>query len=333
MQWIELYNASMANAVNLSGWQLEVRNIDTDVESYVDSSFTFDANTIILPNQTLLLVSDRSSAKSEREDLSENRVYNLYQRHRNELGLIKRRSILLSSDGFYIALRDKDADPRKPHIFVDAAGNVELDGPRRNVMWPLPEADGIVRHSIIRKFGDKLYSEDEQDENSDRYAPGYDGANDGTMADSWVTAKSTTTYYGHRDDVGSPGARLGSPLPVSLSSFRPVRDKTTGQVIITWVTESELNNAGFNILRSETKTGAFKVVNVKGIIAGHGTTSEKHVYTFTDATAKPNVVYYYQIEDVSLDGNRTTLATTHLRGNVNAAGKLTTTWGDLKSQE
>ena len=333
VQWIELYNASMTNAVNLSGWQLEVRNIDTDVESYVDSSFTFDANTIILPNQTLLLVSDRSSAKSEREDLSENRVYNLYQRHRNELGLIKRRSILLSGDGFYIALRDKDADPRKPHIFVDAAGNVELDGPRRNVMWPLPEADGIVRHSIIRKFGDKLYSEDEQDENSDRYAPGYDGANDGTMEDSWVTAKSTTTYYGHRDDVGSPGARLGSPLPVSLSSFRPVRDKTTGQVIITWVTESELNNAGFNILRSETKTGAFKVVNVKGIIAGHGTTSEKHVYTFTDATAKPNVVYYYQIEDVSLDGNRTTLATTHLRGNVNAAGKLTTTWGDLKSQE
>ena len=80
------------------------------------------------------------------------------------------------------------------------------------------------------------------------------------------------------------------------------------------------------------RTGEFKVVNVKGIVPGHGTTSEKHVYEWTDTTAKPNVVYYYQIEDVSLDGNRTTLATTHLRGNVTAAGKVTTTWGDLKTQ-
>ena len=101
--------------------------------------------------------------------------------------------------------------------------------------------------------------------------------------------------------------------------------------MITWITESELNNAGFNILRSETKSGEFQVINVKGIIPGHGTTSEKHVYKWTDTTAKSNVVYYYQIEDVSLDGNRTTLATTHLRGNVSAGGKLTMRWSELKS--
>ena len=97
-------------------------------------------------------------------------------------------------------------------------------------------------------------------------------------------------------------------------------------------TESELDNAGFNILRAESKTGEFKVVNLKGIIPGHGTTSEKHTYEWIDTSAKPNVVYYYQIEDVSLDGERATLATTHLRGNVNAAGKATTLrWGELKT--
>ena len=117
---------------------------------------------------------------------------------------------------------------------------------------------------------------------------------------------------------------------MSLSSFRPVRNPVTGHVDITWITESELNNAGFNILRGESRDGAFKVVNVKGIIAGHGTMGERHVYTFTDATAKPNVVYYYRIEDVSLSGQRTTLRTTHLRGNVSGVGKLTTLWGDLK---
>ncbi len=311
VQWIELYNSSFTKSAHLNGdWELEIRNIDTDVESYVDAKFKFDGSKVILPNQTLLLVSDRSSAS----DVVDNRVYNLYQKHRNDLGLSSRKSILLSSVGFHLELRYKTT-------VVDEVGNVMLDGPRRSVEWALPETgDDDMRYSIIRGFGTQ--------------AP-YDGvrdmANDGTMESSWIMAQSVRSYYGHRDDVGSPGDRDGSPVPVSLSSFRPVRDKATGEVVIRWVTESELNNAGFNILRSETKDGEFKVINVKGIIAGHGTTSEKHVYTYTDTTAKPNIVYYYQIEDVSLNGERTTLRTTHLRGNVSAGGKLTTRWGELKS--
>ena len=59
-----------------------------------------------------------------------------------------------------------------------------------------------------------------------------------------------------------------------------------GHVDIAWITESELNNVGFNILRSESRDGAFKVINVKGIVAGHGTTGERRVYTFTDTTAQ-----------------------------------------------
>ena len=309
VQWIELYNSSMTKSAHLNGdWELEIRNIDTDVESYVDAKFKFDG-AVILPNQTLLLVSDRSSAS----DVVDNRVYNLYQKHRNDLGLSARKSILLSSVGFHLELRYKTT-------VVDEAGNVMLDGPRRSVEWALPETGGDVRYSIIRGFGTQA-----------PYDGNRDDANDGTMASSWIMAQSARSHYGHRDDMGSPGDRDGSPVPVSLSSFRPVRDKATGEVVIRWVTESELNNAGFNILRSETKEGEFQVINVKGIIAGHGTTSEKHVYTYTDTTAKPNIVYYYQIEDVSLNGERTTLRTTHLRGNVSAGGKLTTRWGELKS--
>ena len=66
--------------------------------------------------------------------------------------------------------------------------------------------------------------------------------------------------------------------------------------------------------------------------AGAGTTAEKQFYTYTDTTAQPNVVYYYQIEDVSLDGNRQTFTRgIRLKGHVGAAGKATTTWGDLKT--
>ena len=135
-------------------------------------------------------------------------------------------------------------------------------------------------------------------------------------------------FYGHRDDIATPGFRQGGSLPVSLASFRPVRNDA-GAVVIKWITASELNNAGFNILRSQQRKGEFKVINPK-MIAGAGTTSERNIYTFTDTTANPNVVYYYQIEDVSFDGRHQTLTTQRLKGHVSAGGKLTTTWSDLK---
>ena len=131
---------------------------------------------------------------------------------------------------------------------------------------------------------------------------------------------------GAKDPPGTP-----PPVPVELSNFRPVRQKETGAVVITWSTQSELNNAGFFIKRSQQRNGKFKVINAT-MVPGAGTSSEKQSYTYTDTTAQPNVVYYYQIEDVSLDGNRQTLTRgIRLKGHVGAAGKATTLWGELKS--
>ena len=76
----------------------------------------------------------------------------------------------------------------------------------------------------------------------------------------------------------------------------------------------------------------FKVVNPT-MIQGAGTTSERNAYTWTDTAAKPNVAYYYQIEDISHAGVRKKLATVRMRGLVSASGKLTTRWADLKLQE
>ena len=319
VQWIELYNSSMTTAVNLSGWTLEIRN-KKDVQSYIDSSFEFEDATV-LPNQTLLLVSSTAP-----NDVGSNRVYNLYQRHRRELGLLARDSVLLSRTGFFLRLTAVSKSDRDGRVSVDTvmdeAGNLKVDGAQRTVMWELPAGDPATRQSLVRQYGSRKIDGD-----------GPDVGVDGTLASAWRQSDivgAGISFYGHRKDVGTPGFRLGGPLPVSLSSFRPVRNTVAGHVDITWVTQSELNNAGFNILRSESRDGVFEIINMKGLIAGHGTTGEEHKYTFTDTTAKPNVVYYYRIEDVSLNGQRTTLTTTHLRGNVSAGGKRTTIWGDLK---
>ena len=303
-QWIELFNSSMTQAINIKGWELEIQNVESDdLDAREEVSFKITGDQIVAPRQTVLIVSTTSSNRSD--NIPD--AYSLYTNHRTKLEMTRRNDSVLSLEGFYISLSDARG------VEADSIGNIDSDGV---VEWELPMAeDG--RSSITRRYDNGV-------------------AEDGTLRENWVLTSETDdfsdNYYGRSSDIGSPGDRKGTALPVSLSSFRPMRDQATGEVVIRWITQSELNNAGFNILRSETKKGEFKVVNLKGIIAGHGTTSEKHVYEWKDTTAKPNVVYYYQIEDVSLDGKRTRLATTHLRGNVNAAGKATIRWGELKSQ-
>ena len=117
------------------------------------------------------------------------------------------------------------------------------------------------------------------------------------------------------------------PLPVTLSHFRA--EYSDAGVVLKWTTESEVDNAGFYIYRSQTKDGEFKAVTPR-MIQGAGTTGERTEYTWTDTTAKPNTVYYYRIEDVSHAGVREQLATVRLRGLISARGKLNTSWVDLK---
>lgn len=318
-QWIELYNSSLTDAVNLNGWHLEIENYNSseDFPASRYAKITFHNDLYILPNQTVLIVSNSSRTVEDYAFPSDARVYNLYDEHRDDLDIESRWDAVLSDEGFYLAL----ADRRSPNKPVDEVGN--LDGRRQTVdkpAWTLPA--GITkdetRASIIRRYGDTRNS-------------GRAEARDGTKRDAWLSAANVKlvgdTYYGDTTDLGNPGFRDGGPLPVQLSSFQVERTETG--IVIKWTTESELNNAGFNVLRREAKSGEFKPLNTM-LIAGAGTTGERNTYQFVDTTAKTGIVYYYQLEDVSFAGERQTLATHRPRGQLSAYSKLTTTWGSLK---
>ena len=293
-QWIELHNMS-AGEVSLEGWNVEIEN-----EGGSDLTITLGATTA-KAGQAVLLVSKNgrnSGAGDDEGDLR--RIVNL-----KDLGVT---GTLLSSTGFTITLSPPPAAGSSVRKDGDVAGGAD---------WELPMMDGD-RSSLIRETeADGSYK-------------------DGTMRMSWHPTSSTGrygTYYGHPSDMGTPGYVKGGALPVELSMFYPARDRLTGAVVIKWETQSELNNAGFFVKRSTARKGPFTVINPT-MIAGAGTTSEKQSYTYTDTSAKPNVLYFYQIEDVSLDGKRATLTNAHrLRGHIGAAGKATTIWGELKSQE
>ena len=314
-QWIELSNSSLTDAVQISEWQLKFENAD-DVPMRTPAVTVKLSARIILPNQTLLIVSANGRV-SGADHFPDNRVANVWDDgladgEKDDLeidsGITRRNFKFMSETAFKVTLMDK-AD-----VVVDTVGNMGADP-----AWDLPTiAEGEDgRSSLIR-----------------RYTEGAVG--DGTVIGGWGLASESLlvgapedTYYGGRDDQGTPGFRAGGPLPVSLSKFRPER-LDSGAVVIRWITESELNNAGFNILRSETRDGEFTKLNTN-LIAGQGTISERTVYEYADISAKPNVVYYYQIQDVSLDGKVQTLRQSRIKGDISADGKITTIWAEIKT--
>ena len=320
-QWIELYNSSMTEAVNLNGWKLHVENT-ADVATALDAVLTL-GSMVIAPNQTVLIVTNTGRI-SDPDHFPSNRVLNLWTNkgHRDALEMKKRTDQVFSTTGLYLKLTDTKNNT------VDEFGN--LDGDRRTrdelmETWTIPmsEDEDGRRSSLVRRYA----SDDDPTTHAVVEAVG-------TEEDAWVLADETNlafaispTYYGDPDDFGTPGQRGGGPLPVSLSKFRPERLES-GEVLVRWITESELNNAGFNILRSETRNGEFTKVH---FVAGQGTTTERNAYEWKDTSAKPNVVYYYQIQDVSLDGEITTLRQSRLKGDISPDGKLTTTWGEIKA--
>ena len=66
------------------------------------------------------------------------------------------------------------------------------------------------------------------------------------------------------------------------------------------------------------------------LIQGAGTTGKRNTYQFIDKTAKPDVAYYYRIEDIDFAGQRAIHATYRLRGVIAPVRKHITTWGTLK---
>ena len=313
-QWIELYNKSKTEALNLNRWQLEIQNRNShDLVGRPIVTLTLQEK-VIQPNQTLLIVAGDARASSA-DVFPEDRVYNLLELHEKNLRIKTARDTFLSGEGFYLKLSDRNGTK------IDEVGNID-DNRRTDDapvwVWPTNRRDG-ARSSVVR-----------------RYDKGAD-ARDGMLKSNWALAahfnqfKVESLHYGHADDIGTPGYRQGGALPVELSSFTLTRTDA-GPVVVSWTTESEVDNAGFNLRRSLKRESGFTLLNPV-LIAGAGTTGERQTYTFTDTSAKPGIEYYYQIEEVSLGGRPEVLRTRYLPGPVSPANRSLTTFGEVKQRE
>jgi len=116
-----------------------------------------------------------------------------------------------------------------------------------------------------------------------RHTDGEDGVISGA---SWVTVSST--------DLS---------LPVTLTAFTAEADR--GYVSLKWRTGSELENLGFVLERGSGEQGPFREIAshlTHDVLVGQGSTTQSHVYTFSDMDVETGQTYRYRISDVSYEG-------------------------------
>lgn len=108
----------------------------------------------------------------------------------------------------------------------------------------------------------------------------------------------------------SIGGGTDNSLPVQASDF--LATAGIGSVTLSWKTQSELDNAGFNILREDPGTPLFKVVSTytgNDSLRGLGTNSTGKIYDYTDNKVISGSTYKYKIQSVSTSGITKDLST------------------------
>jgi len=92
------------------------------------------------------------------------------------------------------------------------------------------------------------------------------------------------------------------PTAITLSSF--TAEAKESKVALKWETGIEIDNVGFNILRSESENGNYAKINKK-LITAKGSTTKGAEYSLVDKKVKSGKTYYYKLEDIDRNGTST----------------------------
>lgn len=88
---------------------------------------------------------------------------------------------------------------------------------------------------------------------------------------------------------------------ISLSSFTAVPGNS---VTLNWVTETETDTAGFNILRAKSKYGVYIKIN-PSLIPAEGSATQGASYEFVDNDVRNGKKYFYKLEDIDMNQTST----------------------------
>ncbi|HFE63202.1 MAG TPA: T9SS type A sorting domain-containing protein [Caldithrix sp.] len=95
-------------------------------------------------------------------------------------------------------------------------------------------------------------------------------------------------------------------LPVSLASFTAIAQD--GKVTLKWTTESEIDNVGFEIVRSVAQNSGYQTIATyknNDDLKGQLNSTNHRNYQYTDNLVVNGVTYWYKLVDVDLNGVKT----------------------------
>ncbi|MBD3374995.1 T9SS type A sorting domain-containing protein [candidate division KSB1 bacterium] len=98
------------------------------------------------------------------------------------------------------------------------------------------------------------------------------------------------------------GFTNGEAYPIELSSF--TLDVVDKGVLLKWQTQSETENLGFKIYRSERKDNDYEVITPR-LISGALNSQALQAYEYVDETIEWNKTYFYILADVDVYGQET----------------------------
>jgi hypothetical protein len=106
---------------------------------------------------------------------------------------------------------------------------------------------------------------------------------------------------------------LDVPTVIKLSSFTAT--PKASRVGVDWSTASEIENAGFNLYRSESEEDNYSKINT-ALIPAKGSSTQGASYEFIDTNVQNRKTYYYKLEDIDINGIST------LHGPVKAVPRI-----------
>ena len=130
---------------------------------------------------------------------------------------------------------------------------------------------------------------------------------------SFPSPVTTVTHFSPVNTSVSAANFCGGATLISLSSFTSTPSNKA--VILEWSTESEIDNAGFNIYRSKSEDGDYTKINTS-LIPAQGSSTQGASYEFIDTNVQNRKTYCYKLEDIDLNGMST------MHGPISATPRL-----------
>ncbi len=129
----------------------------------------------------------------------------------------------------------------------------------------------------------------------------YNGTDWADMGSSGVDPTNNYVQQVGLTNVGEWAIAEGNiALPIQLARFTATASQNTNNVHLAWTTVTEWSNYGFFIQRSlDNQTGYVDLPN--SFVAGHGTSTDPHEYSWDDINV-PRGTYYYRLRQMDFDG-------------------------------